>query len=518
MGFKITYSVLEADMTAVHAAFDDALAQARGQLGAEAPSWIGGKPVRTGRLIESHNPSRTKEVLARAHAVDASVLDEAVANARRAQREWAAMGWQARVAGVRRVAELISERRMLFAAIMSMEVGKNRLESLGDGEEAADLLRYYAGIVEANEGFIKPMTRLSPNEDVRSVLRPYGVFAVIAPFNFPAALPCGMTGGALLGGNAVLLKPSEETPWCTEMLAGCFADAGLPAGLFQVLQGTGETIGAALIAHPGIDGCAFTGSSAVGHHIFRSMTAERIKPVLLEMGGKNPAIIADDADLDRAVEGCYRSVFGLSGQKCSALSRIYVHDSLADEFTRRLAERAAAMRIGDPTDRDVYMGPVINAESVARYEKASAAARADGTVHFGGERLREGAFAEGHFVAPTIVTVPRDHWLEKTELFLPFVTVSPFSDLNDALARANAVEYGLTAGFYSRDPARVAWFLDGIEAGVTYTNRAAGATTGAWPGVQPFCGWKRSGSTGKGGCGPYYVTQFMREQSRTQVG
>lgn len=516
MAFKITYSVLDADMTEVHKAFDAALAEVRGELGREVPSWVGGEPVTTGALITSSNPARSDEVLVRAHAVGDDHIDMAVDAARAAQRRWAALDWRERVARIRKAADLISERRMPFAAVMALEVGKNRLESMGDVEEAADLLRYYAGIVEQNEGFIKPMTRLAPNEDVASVLRPYGVFAVISPFNFPAALAAGMSGGALLGGNAVILKPSEETPWCTEMLYHCLADAGLPAGLFQVLHGRGETVGDALIRHPGIDGCAFTGSTEIGMAIFRVMTEDRIRPALLEMGGKNPCIIDADADVEQAIEGCFRSAFGLSGQKCSALSRVYVHERLKGRFIAGLVEKAKAMVVGDPTRADVYMGPVIDARAVLRFEEAAEAARADGIVHHGGHRLTGGEYDGGRFVAPTIVEVPPGHWIEKTELFLPFVTVSGFTAIEDAMERANDVEYGLTAGFYGRE--REAWFLDHIRAGVLYTNRPAGATTGAWPGVQPFCGWKRSGSTGKGGCGPYYVAQFMREQSRTRVG
>lgn len=516
MTFRITYSVLDADMSEVHAAFDDGLSSARGKRGAVVPSWIDGEAVESGELLSSHSPI-DGALLCQAHAAPVSDLDRAIAAAKRAQREWAALPWQERVSTVRKAADLISARRMEFSAVMAMEVGKNRLESMGDVEESADLLRYYAGQLEAAEGFVTPLQPLSANEDVRSVLRPYGVFAVIAPFNFPAALSAGMSGGALLGGNAVILKPAEDTPWCTEYLYQCFADAGFPRGLFQVLHGRGEVIGDALVRHKGIDGVAFTGSTAVGQHIFRIMTEKRVKPVFMEMGGKNPAIVAADANLDDAVTGVYKSIFGLSGQKCSACSRVYVHNSLKDAFIEKMLAKVAEMKIGDPTDKDVYMGPVINAEAVARFEDAVARARKDGSVLCGGERLTEGALSAGHFVAPTLVEVPRDHWLEKNELFLPFAMIAGFDDLDDAMARANDVDYGLTAGVYSADDATVDWFLDNIEAGCVYTNRAAGATTGAWPGVQAFCGWKGSGSTGKGGCGPYYVAQFMREQSHTRV-
>jgi 1-pyrroline-5-carboxylate dehydrogenase len=519
MTFRVTYSVLEADMTELHREFDAALAVVRLDLGATFPSWVAGQPLESGDLLESRSPADTRVVLARFHRTPPLALTTAVDSARAAQRKWATLQtWQERVARIRRAAELISERRMQLAAVMSLEVGKNRLESLGDVEEAADLLRYYAGQVEESHGFSRSLGRLSPNEDTRDLLRPYGVFAVISPFNFPAALAAGMSGAALLAGNAVLLKPSEETPWCAQGLYEAFRDAGLPDGLFQVLHGEGESIGAALARHPGIDGVAFTGSSRVGFELHRLMSQGRIRPCLLEMGGKNAAIVCDSADLDAAVEGCARSAFGLSGQKCSALSRIYVARGRQRELLDKLAARARAMAIDDPTRAGVDMGPVINAAAIERYERAAADARADGVVHVGGERLRGGAFDHGHFVAPTIASVPRGHRLTRDELFLPFVVVEEFDGIDEAIELANGVPYGLTAGIFTARPEEVELFMERVEAGVLYSNRKTGATTGAWPGVQSFCGWKASGSTGKGGCGPYYVAQFAREQSQTRMG
>lgn len=518
MSFRITYSVLDADMAAIHQQFDGALAEVRGRLGQTYPSWVSGKPVESGDLLESRAPADTRTVLARFHKAPAGVLDRAVTAAHAAQKVWAAMTWKDRVKIVRAAAELISQRRLPLSAIMSMEVGKNRLESLGDIEESADLLRYYASQVEESNGFSRPLGKLSPNEDTRSVLRPYGVFAVISPFNFPTALAAGMSSAALLGGNAVILKPSEDTPWCGEGLYQAFADAGLPEGLFQLLHGDGESIGKALVRHPGIDGVAFTGSARVGMDIHAVMSSTgRARPALLELGGKNPAIVCDDADLAAAVEGCARSAFGLSGQKCSALSRIYVQHGVKDEFISRLVARAAEIKVGDPTRADVYLGPVINAAAVARFEQAVAEARRDGHVLAGGQRLTGGELAHGHFVSPTIVAVPRGHRLVRDELFLPFVTVEPFENLEEAVLLANDVDYGLTGGIFTGDPAKVEYFMQHCDAGVLYANRKTGATTGAWPGVQSFCGWKASGSTGKGGCGPYYVSQFAREQSQTRM-
>ncbi len=518
MGFKITYSVLDADMEDVHRQFDTALEAAKAEIGGEYTSFIGGEAHRTGDLIASDNPADTRVTLANVHAAGVEDVDRIMEIAQRGQRSWSKVSWQEKVATLNRAADIISSRAPKWAAIMAMEVGKNRMEALGEVEEAADLLRYYSGQLEQAEGFVKPLTKLSPNEDTRSVLRPFGVFLVIAPFNYPMALAAGMISGALLGGNSVVFKPSEDTPWCASLLYQAFMEGGVPSDALQIVHGRGETVGDALVHHPAVDGAVFTGSRAVGHRIYRAMTGSTVKPWIrpcfLEMGGKNAAIVDEGADLQTAITGCYKSAFGLTGQKCSALSRIYVHASLRDELVAGITAMAADMVVGDPTRREVFMGPAINDEAVARFVKASQAAKADGTVLFGGERLTGGEFDHGRYVAPTLVEVPRDHWLETTELFLPFSIVSTFTDRDDVMTRVNAVEYGLTGGYYG---AQVDWYLDHVEAGCLYTNRAAGATTGAWPGVQAFCGWKNSGSTGKGFCGPYYVSQYMREQSHTRV-
>ncbi|MBJ6759727.1 aldehyde dehydrogenase family protein [Myxococcaceae bacterium JPH2] len=519
MSFRITYSVLDADLSALHAQFDAALDSVRGTLGARLPSWIAGAPYQSGDLLESRNPARPDELLASFHRTPVSELDRVVRAAREAQRTWGATSWEERVRILRKAADLISERRLELSARMTLEVGKSRLESLGDVEESADLLRYYSRQLEEAEGFRRPMASLAPREHTLSVLRPYGVFAVVAPFNFPLALAAGMSAGALLGGNAVILKPSEETPWCAEGLYHALADAGLPPGVFQVVHGEGESLGAALVRHPGVDGVSFTGSKAVGMDIHRHLSTGRVRPCLLELGGKNPAIVCRDADLELAIEGCFRSAFGLSGQKCSALSRIYVHESLLNDFTDGLARKAREAKVGDPSLASVFTGPVINAAAVQRFERAVDDARRDGAIIAGGGRPRlEGDLARGHFVEPTVVALAHDHRLMREELFLPFVGVTRFRTLDEALRLANHCDYGLTAGIFSRAPEDVERFMSEAEAGVLYANRGTGATTGAWPGVQSFCGWKSSGASGKGGCGPYYVSQFMREQAQTRMG
>lgn len=520
MSFRITYSVLDADMSELHTQFDAALAAVKQELGKDHPSFILGRAHTAGALLTKTSPIDTTLTLGRFATVAAGEADAILDYAHAAQRKWGKTPWQERARLMRKAADLISERRLRYAAIMALEVGKNRLESLGDVEEAADLLRYYAGQLEDAGGFIRQMGKLSPNEDAKSVLRPWGVFTVIAPFNFPMALAAGMSGAALLGGNAVILKPSEETPWTGNLLFEALRDAGLPDGVLQLAHGTGLDIGRALAEHPRTSGVVFTGSHTVGMGLLRhGVKGSFAKPMFVELGGKNAAIVTRSADLDKAVSGCVRSAFGLSGQKCSALSRIYVDKAIHDEFLTRFIMQAQTLKIGDPTRKDVFLGPVINEKSVERFRKAAAAAKADGNIHMGGVTLEKTPGCErGYFVAPTAVSVPKGHWLERDELFLPFVTVSPTTGLDEALGRMNDSDFGLTGGIFSQDAAELDRFMDEAEAGVLYANRQTGATTGAWPGVQAFCGWKGSGASGKGGCGPYYVSQFMREQAQTRMG
>ncbi|MGH3167200.1 MAG: aldehyde dehydrogenase family protein, partial [Trebonia sp.] len=398
------------------------------------------------------------------------------------------------------------------------EVGKNRLEALGDVEESADLIRYYCRQSEASDGFTRQMATLTPREANRSVLRPYGVWAVISPFNFPMALAAGPAGAALAAGNTVVLKPSKQGSFTAAKLYECLRDAGLDPDVFHLLPGGDET-GAMLVAHPEVSGLTFTGSYSVGMSVCRQFSGAYPRPVTCEMGGKNPAIVSALADIDAAAAGVARSAFGLSGQKCSACSRVYVQRAVYDEFLAKLADQARNMVVGHPAERSAFLGPVIDADAVARFTKVVAHARDNGRVVAGGDVLRGSAsLPDGYYVAPTVVTdLPADDWIFRDELFVPVVAVAPVGTLDEAWALANATDLGLTAGFFSADQAEIEQFLDHIQAGVVYVNRSAGATTGAWPGVQPFGGWKGSGSSGKAGGGLYYVQQFMREQSQTVV-
>ena len=515
---KITYTSANVDLEQFHAMFDEALVRVRGASGKEYPMYIDGKAITTtAEQLMDTSPIDTSRVLGTFHTARPEQIDLAVKAARAAAREWAHRSADERIAPLRRAAELIRERKFDLAATMSVEVGKSRLEAMGDAEESADLIDYYCQQMLDARGFVREMAKMTPIERNIDVLRPFGVFACIAPFNFPLALSAGMSSAALVAGNTIVYKPAEETPWTGLKLYEIYRDAGIPAGAFNLIQGDGHVMGDALWRHPGIDGVVFTGSKEVGMRIFSEFSANFARPCLLELGGKNAAIVMDTADIDMAAEGVMKSAFGLQNQKCSATSRVYVHKFIANEFLEALVAKTEKLVIGDPSERDVYFGPVINAQAVERYERAVAQARAEGQVILGGTRLTRGAQARGHYVSPAIATLPLDSTFFRTELFAPFLAVGEIATFDEAIAESNRTEYGLTAGIYSGSEEEVARFFDEIEAGVCYANKRTGATTGAWPGAQAFTGWKGSGSSGKGGCGPYYVMQFMREQSRTTI-
>jgi 1-pyrroline-5-carboxylate dehydrogenase len=513
---KITYATLSADNEELQSAFDAALERARNDLGRTYPMLIGAEERHADETFEDRSPIDRELVVARFPTGTRQDVRDAIDAARAAYPGWRDTPWRERLAIIRRAAELISERQFDYAALMALEVGKNRLEALGDVEETADLLRYYSDEFEKADGFVKPMGSLSDAETTRSILRPYGVFAVISPFNFPMALAGGPAGGAMIAGNTVVLKPASAAPLMAWKFAEALRDAGLPDGVFNLVTGPGETVGAELEENPGIDGMVFTGSYEVGMKLHRGFTRDYPRPIITEMGGKNPAIITRSADLDEAAEGVMRSAFGFDGQKCSANSRVYVERPVAREFVDKLVEKTRGLSVGDPTERGTFMGPVIDGRALEKFTDAVEEARRDGgTIEVGGDADD----STGYFPTPTVVTgLPLEHRLFKEELFVPFLVVGEVDSLDQAITEANSTPYGLTAGIFSSDRGEIERFLNLIQAGVVYVNRRAGATTGAWPGIQSFGGWKGSGSSGKGGLGPYYVQQFLREQSQTLIG
>ena len=521
MTFKLTYATMFSPPEAMHAAYEAAVAQVRQRLGAEHALYIDGVDIAGAALLDKTNPADTSQLLGHFALADAAQLQRAVAAARRASGAWRSTPPAERIRLSRKVAGLIEQRVYEIAAALSLEVGKNRMEALGEAQEAADFFACYAAEFERSAYYDHSL----PDDPLqgfkshnRSVLKPYGVWAVIAPFNFPLALAAGPVAAALVTGNCVVLKGSVETPWAGRMLADCIRDAGFPPGVFNYLAGDGATIGARIIEHPEIDGVTFTGSYGVGMAIHRRFTAGAYaKPCIAEMGGKNACIVTANADLERAAAGIARSAFGMGGQKCSALSRLYVHSTVADELIERLRARIAALRVADPTLRHADLGPLISAGAAKKFSEYAANLRTDGSaILAGGERLTAGEFAHGHFVAPTLAEAPLKHPMFSHEMFMPILMLARVTHLDQAIELANESALGLTAGCYG-DRAETEHFADRIQAGTIYMNRPQGATTGAWPGYQAFTGWKGSSSTGKAIGSFYYLPQYLREQSQTWV-
>ena len=521
MTFKLTYSTMFDPPEEMHTRFEAALEQVRGNLGATYAMHIDGFDVPGTRTTENRSPIDQRLVLGHFPIGDKTDVDRAVAAAKAAFPAWRLTPPAERVRLVRRTAELIEERVYSIGAALAMEVGKNRMESLGETQETADFFSGYADEYERNEFFDRALPDdplpdyLSHN---RSVLKPHGVWGVIVPFNFPLALAGGPVAAALVTGNTVVLKGASDTPWAGRLLADSLRDAGFPAGVFNYVMGPGGVVGNALIDHPDLAGVTFTGSHEVGMHIYRQMAAGVWpRPCIAEMGGKNACIVTAKGDLERAAAGIVRSAFGLTGQKCSALSRVYVEEAVADSLLEKIVDATREIQVGDPCRRDVWMGPVINEAAARKFVGYCAELEnRGGRILVGGEPLIEGEHAHGHFVACTVAEAPPDHALFAEEMFQPILMVCRVGDLREAVALANESSLGLTGGCYGDDE-EVRYFLDHIEAGVLYVNRPQGATTGAWPGYQAFGGWKGSGSTGKAIGSFYYLPLYLREQSHTVV-
>lgn len=337
------------------------------------------------------------------------------------------------------------------------------------------------------------------------------------PFTFPLAILAGMTTGAAIVGNTTVVKPASATPLVAHEFLDCLEAAGLPDGVVNLVTGGGSAVGSPLVEHDDVSGVVFTGSRAVGRRIQREY-ADRPGPVVAELGGKNPVVVTETAELDDAVAGVAAGAFSFAGQKCSATSRVYVAASRFDEFAERVAAEAEALPVRDPTARGAVVAPLIDDDALDRYRRIVAEARDVGRVLTGGHVLETG-LPDGRYVAPTVVVdVPHDHPLAREEQFVPFVTLHPVADLAAGIERSNDSEYGLCAGLFSTDDAEIERWLDEVESGMCYVNRAKSATTGALVGAQPFGGWKRSGTTGSFAGGVDYLRQFTREQSRTVVG
>jgi 1-pyrroline-5-carboxylate dehydrogenase len=498
-----------------HKKFDEAVESFKKEIGKTYPLIIGGKEVWADNYFEVRSPADTKIVLAKFPLATKEETEYAIRMAKDAFSEWSQSPYQHRVGLFRETASQFSAQKFYLATIVSMENGKNRLEAIGEVDETIDFLRFYADQLELNQGFIKPTKSANPNEKTQSVLKPYGVWGIISPFNFPSAIAIGMTSGALITANTVVLKPASDTPLSAFQFVKAIYHK-IPAGAINFVTGKGSVVGSAIIENPLVNGIAFTGSKEVGLTGYRTFTRQTPKPFISEMGGKNPVIVTESADLEKATDGVLRAAFGYGGQKCSACSRVYVQKNVVNEFMEKLISKTQNIKIGLPWEKDTYLGPIINEAAKKKFENAIEIAKKDGKIVLGGSILKDGIYQNGFYVQPTIVTnLPQNHYLIKEELFLPFLCVQEFENFNDAIKQANDSEYGLTAGIFSQNKKEIDEFFSKIEAGVTYANRAQSATTGAIVQSQPFVGWKSSGISGKGAGGAYYLMQFLREQTQT---
>lgn len=518
---KITYVTLSADET-LHPKYEAALKRLEKKLGEKYPMFIGKEKVWSDAgEFERRSPIDTSIVVGKFQVGTRAHARRAIEAAKAGFEVWSATPWQTRVKVLESTGKVIDQRKFDIAAAITYEVGKNRLEALAEAWEAVDAIAYYARLMREQKGYTAKMGPGGPGEDCRLICKPHGVWPIISPFNFPFMLASGMALGALMTGNAVILKPTSSAPLTGLMLYEVFRDGGVPQGVVNYVTGPGANFEDEFVSNPDVAGIAFTGSRDVGMRLYkRFLTGQPYpKPILLEMGSKNPTIVSAKADIAKAVEGTVRAAYGYSGQKCSATSRVYVQRRVKAKFLDALKQRIGETVVGDPREKGVFMGPVIDQAAVSKFEESvSDAKRSGGQVVAGGKVLRSGGMAKGFYVAPTVVTgLPHEHRLFSEELFLPFVVVGEFDTIEEAIAKANQTEYGLTAGIFSKDRAEVRKFFDGIKFGVVYANRSGGSTTGAWPGAQSFTGWNASGATGKGIGGPHYLLTFLRDQTQTDV-
>jgi acyl-CoA reductase-like NAD-dependent aldehyde dehydrogenase len=450
-----------------------------------ARNYVGGdwQAAGSGETYEKRNPWRPSEVTGVFQASDAEDARAAVAAAAAAFDGWAALPAPSRSAYLGKAADAIEARAERIAQDMTAEMGKPLREARLEAGRAATILRFAAG--EAWRPIGEVYAASVAGQRLYTVRRPVGVVGLITPWNFPIAIPVWKLAPALIHGNTVVLKLGYEAPRTGLHVAECFAEAGLPAGVLNVLTGAGSTVGAELVASPDVRAISFTGSVPVGHAV-RDEATRRGCRVQLELGGHNPLVVTADAELDRAVEAAYAGAFWSAGQKCTATRRIYVQETVYEAFREKLLGRIAAGRVGDPADPDTEVGPLVNEQPMEDVLAAIERGRDEGgTVIAGGER----AAGDGYVVAPTVFEgVSDDAYLSCEEVFGPVTSLYRFESLDEAIARSNAVPFGLSASIFTTSLRAVQRFSEELQAGILHVNsQTAGADVHV-----PFGGLKGS--------------------------
>jgi 1-pyrroline-5-carboxylate dehydrogenase len=497
--------VLDFSADPIRLQMDEALRAVDADLGREFPLLIGGKTVRTDKTFKSLNPSSSDQVVAVLFQAGPEQVEAAVEAAAAAYESWRWVPAEERAAVFMRAANILRRRRLLATAWMCYEVGKNWSEADGDVAEAIDFIEYYAR--EALRYAHGPALPPAPGEMSEYQYIPIGVVAVITPWNFPLAIPTGMALGAIACGNTVVMKPASDSAATTYQVVQAMTEAGLPAGVLNVVTGSGGIVGEALAKHPRVRMIAFTGSKEVGTHLFQlaAHTPPQqiwLKRIIAEMGGKNAIIVDDEADLEDAAAGIIASGYGYQGQKCSAGSRVVATPGVYGRLAEIIAERARHLEVG-PGPENFPAGPVINAAAERKVLEYVEIGKREGRLAAGGGRAREG----GYYLAPTVfIDVAPDARIAQEEIFGPVVAAIPARDFDEALRIANGTAFGLTGSVYSRNPEKLARARREFMCGNLYLNRKC---TGALVGSHPFGGFNMSGTDSKAG-GPDYLLNFLQ--------
>ncbi|EPJ2811881.1 aldehyde dehydrogenase family protein [Pseudomonas putida] len=499
--------------TANHEVFAQAVSAQRKQKPVIVPHVIAGKEYFDGPLLQREDPSYPSVIVSGCHDAPGDLVRLAVQKSREAQREWVKVPLEERIARIAKAVDFVASKIDDWTVRVAVEIGKTRAGARAEALEVLELLKYYVEYASRPGAFEDEREEDPSGLANLSVLRPYGVFGFITPFNYPIVQAAGPTIAAIIAGNGMVIKTTHHGPWSCHAVYEMCAAMDLPVGLVNIIHGADDP-GRALVASD-VDGMSFTGSVSVGQEIIRQFSNGAYpRPVIAEMGGKNPVIVTDTADLEMAADGIVFSAFDLVGQKCSALSRVIATPKAYERLVELVAERRSKLVIAEPAVENSFGGPVVEKRAVQRFEDVVKKAKAGGFRVDGGEVLNQ----DGYFVDATVISgVPVDHELAVTEYFLPLVSISVVPDFKAALKAANATSMGLTAGIYTGDIEEARTFLREIEAGCVNVNVPGHATTGWWPGPQAFGGWKASGSTGKQALGKWYVQQFARQQSRKTV-
>ena len=499
-------------------AYHEALAEVRKELvGKHYPLVIDGQEVETAKKIQSLNPCDTSEVVGTTAKATIQDAENALQGAWKAFESWKKWDMDARARVLLKAAAILKRRRLEACALMSIEVGKNYAEADVEVAEAIDFLEYYARSAMKYAGFGSSETTWFEGEENGLMSIPLGVGVSISPWNFPCAIFIGMAAAPIVVGNCVIVKPAEDAGLIAGFMVDLMREAGLPAGVLQFLPGVGKEVGEYLVNHAKTRFITFTGSRAVGLHI--NEVAAKVQPgqkwikrVVMELGGKDGLIVDETADLDNAITAAVQGAFGFNGQKCSAMSRLIVVDSVYDEVVNGFVERAGALKMGTG-EENANVTAVVNEMSFNKIKAYLDIAPQEGKVLLGGEAPGECGGKPGYYVQPTIVgDVDRHARLAQEEIFGPVVAVIRAKDWQDALDIANSTEYGLTGGVCSSKRERLEQARAEFEVGNLYFNRKI---TGAIVGVQPFGGYNMSGTDSKAG-GPDYLSNFMQLKTVTE--